>query len=247
MLYPIIAAALAAVAAVFAVPAIALLWSSAVERRDRAFASELLSGEAGKPEKDTVAKSFKARVSMRTRSARFDEQLASVLPMIAKNMKAGHMFEQAAQTAAEFMEEPLRGQFAAMAAERRVGVPLEQVMNNLAARTGSRDARMLAAAVAVQAEMGGAIAETIEAIAAAMRRRAKTRRHVRALTASYRMSAIVIFFVPLAVFAILALMSPENAVLLFTHPVGRVSLVVAALLDVGGMLAIRKLYRMKIY
>ena len=247
MLYLVFGILLVVAAMVLAVPALAQLWSSGVERRDRAYASELLSGAPSKSEKVAVPGRFKARLAVRVNSARFDEQLAAALPMIAKNMQAGHMFEQAAQTAAEFMEEPLRGQFAIMAAERRVGIPLDQAMGNLAKRTGSRDARMLAAAVAVQAESGGAIAETIEAIGAAMRRRAKTRRHVRALTASYRMSAKVIFFIPLAVFAILTLMSPENAVLLFTHPVGQASLIAAVFLDVGGMLVIRGLYQMKVY
>ena len=248
MMYALFGIALVAAAVAACTPAVAALWRDSVEKRDRAFAEELLTG-AAKPASllEKMERGMSRRSTTRRSKDKFEEQLAAALPMIAKNMQAGHMFEQSAKTVSEFMEQPLRGQFAQLAAERRVGMSLEQSMNNLSQRTGSRDARMLAAAVAVQAESGGAIADTIESIGAAMRRRAKIRRHVRSLTASYRMSSRIVSAIPLVLVVILSVMSRENVVLLFTNPIGQLALLVAAALDVAGVLVIRKLYQIDIY
>lgn len=180
-------------------------------------------------------------------SSGFEEQLARFLPMLERNMRAGQTFENAAKAAAAHMEDPLKARFTELAAARAAGASLPQAVDALAKRTGSSDAAMLAAAVGVQAETGGALADVVASVSETVTRRVRTRRKLKAITAQGRMSAAVVFIMPFALALALGVLSPGYFDPIMKEPLGLALMVGAFALALIGALVVVKMLKMPIY
>lgn len=178
---------------------------------------------------------------------RFEEQLGQCLPMVAENIRSGQTFESAARIVSEYMEDPLRRQFKLFAMERQMGIPIDIAMENIAKRTHSRDAHMLATVVGVQSQMGGSMADTLQSMAETVQRRCHMRRRVAAITSDGRMSALIIGAIPVIVFGALMFLTPDYMNELLGSFVGRVAVIVSVVMIAIGMWLIRKLYRIEIF
>lgn len=181
------------------------------------------------------------------RSGLFEAQLGECLPMVAEGIRGGMTFERAAQNVAAFMENPIREQFNMFAQERSFGTPIEVAMENMAGRVKSRDMDMLAAVVAVQVETGGSMADILDSLAETIQRRTKLRKHVAAVTADGRLSAIIIAAIPIVIFAALWFVAPDYASVLTGSTTGILLLLISAAMIVLGLVIIRALYNIKIY
>jgi tight adherence protein B len=187
---------------------------------------------------------FKSKTSARQK--KFDKQLGDCLPMIAENMRSGMRFEEAIGSVADYMEEPIRSQFKTVSIERSYGVPLTQAMENLSRRVNCKDMALLTAVVSINAKSGGNMADILDSISETILRRSKMRGHVASITASGRMSAIMISSVPPGVLAVMTFTSYDYVSVLYTTPIGWIMLAVAAIMIVTGLIMIQKLYRIRI-
>lgn len=186
------------------------------------------------------------RIRAKSRSGDFEEQLGDALPMIAEGVKIGMTFEQAMGNVAETMEDPFKSQAKQFALERSYGVSLPEAIDNLAARVDSRDARDLATVVKITSETGGKMADVLESIAATINRRDRLRRHIAAVTADGRMSAIIISAIPAVLVAAFAVIAPDYTRTLLTTAEGWALLGVSAAMIATGNVIIRRIYRIKI-
>jgi tight adherence protein B len=86
----------------------------------------------------------------------------------------------------------------------------------------------------------------LDRVADTVRERFELRRLVRTLTAQGRMSRWVLTSLPVGLLLIITFLNPDYIEPLYTHPIGRVVLVVAGLMVVGGSLVIRKIIDIKV-
>ncbi len=96
-------------------------------------------------------------------------------------------------------------------------------------RPRNTDLKLLATAVNIQLKTGGNMAELMETLAAVMRSRMHLNRRVRVLTASSRMSKYVLLTVPIVLFVILNIVSPEYVSVFYTTWLGRYMLMVTGI------------------
>lgn len=172
--------------------------------------------------------------AIRKRREAFEEQLPDVLDLIAGSLRAGWGLQQAIGLVVEQSAEPAATEFNRVQAEARLGIPVEQALEKMAERLGSEEFRWTVAAIAVQRDVGGNLAEVLDIVARTMRERAQTRRQIRALTAEGRLSAIVLIALPFVELAALLLINPGYMSLLFTTPAGwAMSAIGVALMAVG--------------
>ena len=82
-------------------------------------------------------------------------------------------------------------------------------MRNLYGRIGSDDLPLFVTAVAIQGATGGNLGEILQNLSSVIRQRIKMRRKVKALAAEARMSAIMLSSLPIAVFFMIHLVSPD--------------------------------------
>ncbi len=180
------------------------------------------------------------------RLARFEHQLPEALDMMSRAMRAGHAFPTALKLVADEMSAPLGEEFKTAFDEVNFGVAMGDALNNLAQRVPSMDLQYFVVAVLIQRETGGNLTELLTSISAIIRDRHKLQGQVRVLSAEGRMSAWVLCLLPFGAGAMMYTTNPEAMSVLVTDPGGRRMLFTAAGMMLFGVLAIRKLVRLRV-
>jgi tight adherence protein B len=104
----------------------------------------------------------------------------------------------------------------------------------------------LVTSVLVQKETGGNLAEILQQISGVVRGRFKLYRKVKTLTAEGRMSAWVLALVPLVLFAVMSVTTPDYLPILIEDPRGHNMIIYGAISAVLGILWIRKILRIEV-
>ena len=175
------------------------------------------------------------------RLKRLTRQLPSALTMIASSLRSGYSLLRALQVLANEMQAPISEEVGRVLDETNVGYSLEQALTNLVERTRSADVKLVVTAIQIQLRVGGNLAEILDNTAALIRERFQLASEVSALTAEGRMSTAVLVGMPIGLGALIHLMSPGYLSPLFTDPLGRLMLLVAAAMLTLGMVIIRKM------
>ena len=188
-------------------------------------------------------------VVLRARAARLQKieaQLPEAADFLARALRAGHSFSNVLQMVGDELNEPISGEFKMAHEEINYGVPMNEALQNLAARIPLTDLRYLVIAVLVQRESGGNLAEVLVSIARIIRARLKLLGQVRVLSAEGRMSAWVLGLMPVVMIGVMALVNPQYIRLLWTDPSGIKLLWYAAGMVALGVVWMRKVIRIRI-
>jgi len=184
------------------------------------------------------------RVSSRRRA--FEEQLPDVLSLLAGSLRAGWGIQQAIGLVVEEVPDPSASQFRRVESETRFGLRFEDALLRMAERVDSDDFSWTVAAIAIQREVGGNLAEVLDIVADTIRERGELKRHVSALTAESRFSAIALSIMPFFIIGAMSVVSPGYVGLLFASPVSVMAMAVGALLLVIGILWIIRLTKVNV-
>ena len=133
-----------------------------------------------------------------------DAALPDVVDALARALRTGASLGQAITEVASAAPGPLGDELGVVAAEVGAGQPLVPALDGWAARAATPGSRLVAAAVALSAETGGAAARALDGVAATLRANNGVLGELRAQSAQARLSALVIALAPLA-FGVLAL------------------------------------------
>jgi len=199
----------------------------------------MLVGGAGAP----FALLLQARAA---RMRKVEEQLPELADFLSRALRAGHSFANVLQMAGDEMPEPLAGEFRATYEEVNFGVPMNEALQNLAARVPLTDLRYLVIAVLIQRESGGNLAELLGNVSRMTRARLKLLAHVRVQSAEGRLSAWILSVLPLAVLALMSVANPRYVDVLLNDPVGVRLSWYAVSGCVAGILWMRKVVRIRI-
>ncbi|WP_377323303.1 type II secretion system F family protein [Pimelobacter simplex] len=126
----------------------------------------------------------------------FDNALPEVLQLLSGALSAGLSLAQAVDTVVREGPEPIASEFKRVLVEARIGVSIEDAFEGVAARFQSKDFGWAVMAIRIQRQVGGNLAELLTTVAATMRERQYLRRHVRALSAEGRLSAVILCILP---------------------------------------------------
>jgi Flp pilus assembly protein TadB len=185
-------------------------------------------------------------VKISRRRAAFDEQLPTVLQLVAGSLQTGLSLAQALDTVVREDAQPASGEFARALAEVQLGVELDLALDGVADRLSSADLRWVIMAIRIQRETGGNLAEVLRNTVATMRERAYLRRQVRSLSAEGRLSAYVLVAMPFVVGGWLLYSNPT-----YMHPLvstffGVAMLLIASVLVIIGALWMRNLIKVEV-
>lgn len=180
------------------------------------------------------------------RISRFSEQLPEALELMANSLRSGNTVQSSMQLIAEEFAPPISQEFAIVSESIRLGIPVEQALDEMAERVVNNDLQFFVTAVSMQRQCGGDLAEVLDKISWLIRERFHIQGQVQALTGEGRMSGAVLLALPVVIFILIYLLNPEYAVLLFTEPSGRKMLGVAIFMQFLGAIVIRKIINIKI-
>jgi tight adherence protein B len=100
--------------------------------------------------------------------------------------------------------------------------------------------------VLIQRETGGNLSEILENLAAVVRERFKVLRQVRVHTAHGRFTGYVLIALPVALAMALMVINPEHMSLLFTERMGHVMLTIAVVLQIIGIVWIKRVVKIEV-
>ncbi|WP_290659393.1 type II secretion system F family protein [Aquabacterium sp.] len=171
----------------------------------------------------------------------FEEQLPDALMTLSGGMRAGIGLSAAMTQLVAEAQNPLAQEFSLMLREQRLGLTLEQSLNNLSRRVPTQTTVLVVSAMRIAVETGGGLAETLERTAQMIRNRLQMEGKIRALTSQGKMQAWVVGMLPIFLMFVLNKMEPEAMSELWHTPLGWGVLAVVAFLEVMGIYVVRKI------
>ena len=175
------------------------------------------------------------------RLRKFEEGFPDAIDLIARSLRAGHAFSTGLSMVAEEVDAPVGTEFKTIYEQQNYGIPMSDALKGLAQRVSLVDVRFFVTAVLTQREAGGNLAEVLNNLATVIRERFKVKRQVRVLSAHGRMSGWILAGLPPALAFAFMLVVPTHLESLFNDPLGVRMVVVALVLQVLGMLVIRRI------
>jgi len=134
---------------------------------------------------------------------RFNDQLPDMLNLMVNGLRAGFSTIQAMEAVSRELPPPISEEFRRVVREMQIGLPMDRALANLYRRIPSDDLDLIIAAINVQREVGGNLAEILDTISYTIRERVRIKGEIRVLTAQVMYSGRFLAILPLILSGIL--------------------------------------------
>ncbi|MFP7570266.1 type II secretion system F family protein [Marivita sp. S2033] len=162
------------------------------------------------------------RVAKTRYRAAFTEQLPEALDVFARGLRAGRPISDSLGIVVDTSKGPVQREFSRCRDEMCMGTTLPDTLAGLEARIPTAEISFFSVATSLQAETGGNLIETMEALANQLRERRKLRKKARALSSEARASAAILAALPFAVGLSVAFLNGAYLAPLYTDPRGQI-------------------------
>jgi tight adherence protein B len=189
--------------------------------------------------------------ALRARRRRWRARLAEAAPVVARALgdalAGGHSIRGALIEAAGSggVPEPAAAELRAVAHALSLGEPTDTALERLRARAGCAAYDTLVAAVMLQRDAGGDLAGLLRDLAASLEDASRVTRDARAATAQARFTGTLVAVLPAGAAALAELAQPGSLGGLLGSPLTATMIAVAVVLQVAGLVAIRRLSRVQ--
>jgi tight adherence protein B len=180
------------------------------------------------------------------RIKKFEEQFPEALDLLSRAIRAGHAFQTAMGMVAEELPSPVGVEFKKAFEQQNFGLPLRDVLDQMAERVPILDVKFFVTAVTIQRETGGNLAEILDNLAHVVRERFKILRQVRVHTAHGRFTGYVLLALPAALAVALTFINPEHMSVLFKERMGQMMIMGAIVMQTIGFIWIRKVIQIEV-
>jgi tight adherence protein B len=177
---------------------------------------------------------------------RFDAVLPDALTVLASSLRAGHSLLQAVDHVAQEADEETAVEWKEVVRQTQLGIPVEDAIDEMTYRVGSKDLAWISVVARVQHQVGGNMAEMFDIVAETVRQRHRLRSQVHALTAQGRMTRWVLTIAPFALGGLLMLMSPNYINGFLDSHIGQAMIVIACCMIVIGSLWLKKIVEIEV-
>ncbi|MDP1862962.1 MAG: type II secretion system F family protein [Thiobacillus sp.] len=188
-----------------------------------------------------LAPRFIFRWLRRRRIDRIEQQLPDALLMISGAAKAGLSLVSAVRQVGAELPPPLSQEFQLMQHEQRLGVSLNDALENLTHRVPMQSVNLMVSAMRIASETGGGLAETLERTATTLRSQHAMELKIRALTSQGKLQAWVVGLLPLFLLWVLTKMEPAAMSLLWTTQIGWGVIAAVVTMEFFGVWIIRRI------
>lgn len=178
------------------------------------------------------------------RLTRLGDQLADMLNLMVNGLRAGYSTMQAMEAVSKEMPAPISDEFRRVVQEMQLGLPMERSLDNLLRRIPSEDLDLVIAAINVQREVGGNLAEILDTISHTIRERVRIKGEIRVLTSQVIYSGRFLSIMPLIIMLALWFLNRPYMMQFFdpeTRMFGIPMLIVGALMILAGYFVMTKI------
>jgi tight adherence protein B len=180
------------------------------------------------------------------RFRRFEAQFPDAIDLLSRAIRAGHAFNTGIKMIADEMAEPVGKEFQRVFEEQNYGLPMKSALLNLLERVNLLDLKLFVVAVLIQRQSGGNLAELLGKISQTIRERFRIFRQLKVHTAQAKLTGIILMCLPPVMFGITLAMNYEYMKIIFQDPWGIRILIAAAVMQVTGLLWIRKIVNIEV-
>ena len=175
------------------------------------------------------------------------ELLPEALDMLIRTIQAGHALIMGMKLVGEEFIDPLGPEFKRTVEQvSRWGIPFSEAMKSMATRIDSIDLKYFVIALIIQREAGGALTDILSGLSDIIRRRFELKDRVRALSAEGKISAIILFALPILLGLAMSVLNPSYLSVLLSHEIGQKLLIGGiTLMSLGGFI-VKKMIAFKV-
>lgn len=166
---------------------------------------------------------------------KIQNQMPDAVFLLSRSLKSGMNLEGSLRTAAEYGTQPLAGEFKRVNDRIELGLHPAAALEGMARRLRMTDFNILVTAVTLHRQVGGNLALLLERVAASIRDRNLFRGYFRAATALARVTGFAIAAAPIVLLIGYAVWQPDFIDRFTTSVLGVRLLLIAAILEVIGI------------
>ena len=183
-------------------------------------------------------------IEARTESMR--DALPDALSAMSSCFGAGFSLLQTFAHLEKEIQGPLGSLFGIAAKEMQAGVSPTQALAHIQKESNISELSFVAVALTVQHQTGGSMQSVLEATRESLKEELNLKRSLRVHTAQAKLSARVVIGVTIGLVAVMMLLSKDFLQPFFASSLGMVLLGLAIVMQVGGVLCIRRLLKIEV-
>jgi tight adherence protein B len=168
-------------------------------------------------------------------------QLPDALELMARGLRVGHPLNTSIASVAQEMPDPIGSEFGIIFDQINYGDDLPEAFQDFAERMDVEDLHYLSASIGIQHGTGSDLAHVVELLAKVVRSRIMLRKKVKAISAEGRISAIILSCLPLLMFGVTSVMSPNYYAGVYDDPAFVPMATAIVVLTIANALILRKL------
>jgi tight adherence protein B len=149
------------------------------------------------------------------RVKKYQLQMVDALNLLANGIRAGLTMPQAIGMVVDELPAPVSQEFNLVLQQAKIGVPLDEALENLKKRVYTEDNEMFVTSVNILRETGGNLAEVFDTITLVIRERVRLQLKIETYVASGKMQAYIIGAMPFAMIVLFGSGDPEYFPMLF--------------------------------
>lgn len=176
-----------------------------------------------------------------SRQKLLDDQLPDAMDFLGRALKAGNSLSSGLQMMGSELPQPIAGEFQHAYDQHSLGIAMEKCLKDMTLRIDSTDFAFFVTAVLIQRQTGGDLSEVLRNISGMIRDRVRLQQQVKAKTAEGRFTGYLLTAFPAVIFVILYFINREYASRLTDTSTGLKLLGTAFVMQVMGLVMIRKL------
>lgn len=180
------------------------------------------------------------------RKKKYALQMVDALNLLANGIRAGLTMPQAIGMVVDELPAPVSQEFNLVLQQAKIGVPLDEALENLKKRLYTEDNEMFVTSVNILRETGGNLAEVFDTITMVIRERVRLQLKIDTYVASGKMQAYIIGCMPFAMIVMFGSGDPDYFPLLFGTILGIVALLLICGMVGLGMFVILKIIDIKV-
>jgi tight adherence protein B len=180
------------------------------------------------------------------RKKKYQLQMVDALNLLANGIRAGLTMPQAIGMVVDELPAPVSQEFNLVLQQAKIGVPLDEALENLKKRVYTEDNEMFVTSVNILRETGGNLAEVFDTITLVIRERVRLQLKIDTYVASGKMQAYIIGCMPFAMIVMFGSGDPDYFPLLFGTVLGIVALLLICGMVGLGMFVILKIIDIKV-
>ncbi|PJB27877.1 hypothetical protein CO111_03040 [Candidatus Desantisbacteria bacterium CG_4_9_14_3_um_filter_50_7] len=180
------------------------------------------------------------------RGQTLEAQLPGALDFLASSLRSGSSVTQAISLLADEFPQPVSGEFGMVLKETRMGLPLQESLENLRKRVRNADLDLAVTSIIISRETGASLSEVLGKISSVIRERGKIIGKAKALVSQGKMQSIVVGVLPVILCFVILAVDPGYTMPLFRRPLGWAMIAAACGLEFLGVFFIRKITRIEV-